>query len=348
LKQLTAKVGTVVTASGRSILMNRTKIALIAVLAVGVAAIPAYGVGSVANGRIAFAANVAGKSQVFTINPDGTGLTQVTNRPTGAGEYGLAWTPDGSSLLFVVTGEPDLIYRSAADGSGARRVSPSCTGLCLADDAPAVTRSGTKIAFERAFGPIRNDNAATVAIFTMNIDGSGLKRLTQKRKPYSSEDHKATWSPDGRRIAFGRFNTTASPTGLGAIFVINADGTHLRRLTPYSMNASNPKWSRDGTRILFNDNNESVPGKSANLYTIRADSSGLRKLTHYTGGKSQAFVNDWSPDGTQIVFHFLGVDSKGADVNQTFVMNADGSSAHALTQLAPDANPRGAAWGTAG
>ncbi|MCA1698231.1 MAG: hypothetical protein LC790_04730, partial [Actinobacteria bacterium] len=88
-------------------------------------------------------------------------------------------------------------------------------------------------------------------------------------------------------------------THVGAIYVINANGTHVRRLTPRSMDASNPRWSRDGTSILFNDYAETVPGKSANLYTIRVDGTGLTKLTSYKGGTAQAFVNDWSPDGTK-------------------------------------------------
>ena len=82
---------------------------------------------------------------------------------------------------------------------------------------------------------------------------------------------------------------------MSAIYVMNADGTHLRRLTPRSMDASNPRWSREGTRIAFNDYAEDVSNKSANVYTIRPDGTSLQKVTHYTGGTKRAFVNDWSP-----------------------------------------------------
>ena len=82
--------------------MSRLEVALTAaaVLLAGIAAIPAYGVDAIANGKLAFVADEAGKPQVFTVNPDGTGVTKLTNRPTGAGEYGLAWSPDASSLLM--------------------------------------------------------------------------------------------------------------------------------------------------------------------------------------------------------------------------------------------------------
>ena len=253
--------------------MSRIKVALAAavVLLAGVAVIPAYGVGPVANGRLAFVADEAGRPQVFTVKPDGTGLTRLTNRADGAGEYGLAWSPDASSLLMVLSGSHDLIYKADTDGAAVRRLSPRCAGNCLGDSFPTYTRSGAKIAFERAFGPITNDNAAAVAILTMNADGSGLKQLTQKKKPTSAEDHMPSWSPDGKRIAFQRYNTTAQPAAVSAIYVMNVDGTQLRRLTPRSMDASNPKWSRDGTRIAFNDYAEDVPNKSANVYTIRTN-----------------------------------------------------------------------------
>lgn len=328
-------------------LMRRLKLVLVASgLAITFVAIPAYGGHSATDGRIAFIADTQGHPQLFTIQPDGTGTTEVTRRAGGIGGFGgTDWSPDGSTLLYVVSTNRDLIYKTALDGTATHRVSARCVKLCLGDGFPVYARSGTKIAFERAYGPIKNDNAAVVAIFTMKIDGSGLRQLTQKKRPTSSEDHRATWSPDGKRIAFQRFNHTAVPRNLGAIFVMNANGTSVHRLTPWSMDANNPKWSRDGTRILFNDYGEPARGKDSNLYTVRVDGTGVTRLTHYTGGHAQAFANGWSPSGTQIVFHLLD-DSNGAEVNQLFVMNADGSGAYALTHLGGDANPRQAAWGT--
>ena len=138
----------------------------------------------------------------------------------------------------------------------------------------------------------------------MNADGSGLEAADAKEETdLDRGPHKPSWSPDGKRIAFQRYNTTAQPAAVSAIYVMNADGTHLRRLTPRSMDASDPRWSRDGTKIAFNDYAEDVPNKSANVYTIRPDGTSLKKVTHYTGGTKRAFVNDWSPDGRQIVYH---------------------------------------------
>ena len=328
--------------------LKSTLAVLGALLALSIAAIPATGSSSATNGRIAFNADVEGTPQVFTIGPDGTGLTQITHGRARRAEYGTAWLPDGSALLFSAgTSRGDVIFRAAPDGSGLVRLSPRCAKLCLGDDFPAISPSGAKVAFERALGPETNGNAAASGIFTMSARGSGLRQLTQRKRPTSSEDHRPSWSPDGRRIAFQRVNTSARPRSLGAIFVINADGSHARRITAWSLNASNPHWSRDGTRILFNTYAEPVAGKSANLHTIRPDGTGLTPVTHYAGGMLQAFPNDWSPDGTQILFHLVGTDAKAAEVNQIYVVNADGTGAHPLTSLGKNANPRNSSWGTA-
>ena len=124
--------------------MSRLMVALTAaaVLLAGVAAIPAYGVDAVVNGRLAFVADEAGKPQVFTVKPDGTGLTRLTNRPNGVVEYGLAWSPDASSLLIILGGSHDLIYRTDTNGAAVRRLSPRCAGNCLGDSSPTYARSG--------------------------------------------------------------------------------------------------------------------------------------------------------------------------------------------------------------
>ena len=67
-------------------------------------------------------------------------------------------------------------------------------------------------------------------IFVMNVDGSGLTRLTNN--PYT--DCCPSWSPDGRRIAFDSYRG-----GQEDIYTINADGTGLMNLT------NNPSWDAD-------------------------------------------------------------------------------------------------------
>jgi Tol biopolymer transport system component len=306
----------------------RRTIGLAAVAGVVVAAaLPALSQAtpSSGTGKIAFSARVHGISQVFTVKPDGTHLRQVTFGQSQAGQYGLAWSPDGRGLLFTVTDAKgiDRILKSGADGSGVTTVSPACTGTCLGDDDPAYSPDGKKVAFERAFGPVVNDNASGgVTIYTMNADGSRLTQLTQAgANRASAEDHAPQWSPDGTKIAFVRSHTTGGPSNKSAIEVMNADGSNVRRLTPWKIEATDPRWSPDGKRILFNTWAEAFPGKSANLYTMNADGTHRVALTHFAGGTLQAFASGWSPDGTQILFRRMKFSGTDTEVGGYFVLD---------------------------
>jgi Tol biopolymer transport system component len=272
------------------------------------------------NGEIAFTRRVHTISQVFTVTPDGTRLRQVTHG-LPAGEHGLSWSPNGRGLLYTLgrIDGTDRIVKSLADGSSAAVVSPACTGACLSDDDPAYSPDGKTIAFERAFGPVVNENAASIAIFTMNADGSHLTQLTPKST--STQDSQPQWSPDGTKIAFVRSNTTAKPKNEGAIEIMNADGSDIRRITPFRVDATNPHWSPNGKRLLFNTYAHPVQFKSANLFTMRADGKDRHPLTHYAGGTLQAFADGWSPDGTQIVFHRMAFSGSNTEVGGFYILN---------------------------
>lgn len=171
--------------------------------------------GSAPAGTIAFEATVRGTPQIFTVAPDGTALTQVT-QSTSPALWGVTWVPGTTALAYSASGtDDDVLYQVDAGGGEPAAISPACAATCLGDDFPTYTPSGSRIVFERALGPIANNNAAAVALFTMNADGSDLLQLTQANRPTSSEDHRPTWAPDGSRIAFERLNTTASPKGRG-------------------------------------------------------------------------------------------------------------------------------------
>jgi Tol biopolymer transport system component len=168
------------------------------------------------HGQIAFTRRVHTVSQVFTVRPDGARVRQVTHG-LPAGERGLSWSPNGRGLLYTLgrADGTDRIVKSLADGSGSAVVSPACTGACLSDDDPTYSPDGKKIAFERAFGPVVNENPARVALFTMNADGSHLTQLTGKSTATNTADSQPQWSPDGTEIAFVRTNMTAKPKNNG-------------------------------------------------------------------------------------------------------------------------------------
>jgi TolB protein len=104
-----------------------------------------------------------------------------------------------------------------------------------------------------------------------------------------------------------------------ALFVINVDGSGLRRITPWGFSDDDGGWSPDGTKILF--------GTRSALYVVHPDGSHLTKIRLATGGHANAFDAGWSPDGTKIVFS-LGVGSGPSDI---YTANTDGTDLQQVT-----------------
>ena len=287
---------------------------------------------AVRNGRIAWKGFLQpdfGTSAIFSAEPGGSDVRQLTFPADGVLDDRPDWSPDGSSILFERdTPEADAINQIDADGSGLTEIG-DCTGGCLGNDNPSYSPDGAKIAFLKVFGPFLADpdRAAAVGVWVMNADGSGASQLTQLLLPTTSEDHEPTWSPDGTRIVFTRLNTLASPKGMQALFVMHSDGSHVRRLSPWGLNAGAADWSPDGQLIVFQSCREGCPGRTSQVLTVHPDGTHLAKLT----AEGRNIEPSWSPDGRRIVFgHQPGVGSNAfADL---YEMDADGSNPMPVVQ----------------
>ena len=115
------------------------------------------------------------------------------------------------------------------------------------------------------------------------------------------------------------------------------DTHRAKRITPWGSYTGTLDCSPDGTRIVF-AKPAFGPPTSANVFTIRTDGTGLRQLTHSSGGTVNNNPHSWSPDGKKIVFA-----RKRDDLSDLFVMNADGSGARQLTHVG---DAHFASWGT--
>jgi hypothetical protein len=129
------------------------------------------------------ALNAADDGDIWTISPDATGLTNVTNTP-GAGEGWPSWAPDNAKLAFV---KPDAagwsqIYTIEPDGSGLAQVTTGATHK----SEPVWSPDGTKIAFAA-----RLDGQTFTDLYTMNSDGTNVFRVTST--PESDEN--PDWQP---------------------------------------------------------------------------------------------------------------------------------------------------------
>jgi TolB protein len=127
------------------------------------------------------------------------------------------------------------------------------------------------------------------------------------------------WAPDGSRLAFA---STSGATS--SIFVVNGDGTGLRRLA----SGRDPAWSPDGTRIAF----AATESDNEDIFVLSLDTSKRRRVTTHP---SRDFSPQWTPDGARIAFSSSRGDSSrlvGREYgSEIYVMDADGSGVRTLT-----------------
>ena len=276
------------------------------------------------NGRLLFEAPVGANRQLFTIQPDGTGLTQLTHFSDSGGTDG-AWSPDGSRIVFTRhwdAGGPNeklVLYTVNADGTRLRAL-PRPGHLVVE---PTWFPSGRRILFLEI---------TSSRLKVINADGTGLRSAGV---PGRGGDSVCVFA-DGKRAAFLR--PKASSDEVRAIFVAGLFGKGLKRITPWGGYADKIDCSPDGRRIVFSKPEFGEPGGiSSNVYTVRTDGSELTQLTHESGGSVNAGADAWSPDGTRIAF-----TSNRTGTYQIYTMNADGTGVTQVTS-GPDAHL--AAWG---
>ena len=183
--------------------------------------------------RIAFASSAAGASstgavstggdsEIYTIRPDGSGLTRLThNRGI---DTNPAFSPSGREIAFTSdrTGRPQ-IWLMSADGLDVRRLTRQ--GPFNDGAAWAPRGANTRVAFAGM-------SAGQFHIFVHTVETGELVQLT-----FEGSNEAPAWSPDGRQIAFA-----STRGGTTDIYVMNDDGSNMRRITRGGNNFS-PAWS---------------------------------------------------------------------------------------------------------
>jgi TolB protein len=162
-----------------------------------------------------------------------------------------------------------------ADGSNRRQVTKKTDNIGLREFYPSFSPNGKKLVFARATNWTFMNNVAQPKIYTIDIDGSNERCLT--------DGYYAKWSPDGKKIVF--YNE-------GKIFIMDTDGKNQVKIADGYM----PSWSLDGKHIAFSNY---LAVSDIEIFKMDSDGNNVVRLTK---GMKGAIEASWSPDGKYIVF----------------------------------------------
>jgi TolB protein len=221
----------------------------------------------------------AAGNEIFVMNPDGSGITSITNSP--GDDIEPAWSADGRKIAFTSKRDGHFeIYWMNADGSRQTRLTDSPEDKHY----PAWSPDGEKI----AFATVENGQSD---LFVINVDGTGLARLTNSS---DANERYPDWSPDGKQMLFSSFGGKDS-----GIYRMNADGSKIKLILAGPLH--HPKWSPDGKKIAFDGE---PAGCKFEIYVMNADGSGLSQVTNHPKGCGGYNKHPgWSPDGKALVYY---------------------------------------------
>jgi Tol biopolymer transport system component len=295
---------------------------------------------------------------LFVSKADGTDARQIT-RPGEAFDYNPDWSPDGRRIAFVRDTETcgtdcvvTEIYVVDADGSNLEQLTRSPKGVgcggrernsCSSD--PSWSPDGTRLVYNHAEGPVKNDAIAHSGLFSMNPNGSDVRPfLTPPSRPHFYEDGAPDWNASGL-ITFTRQNVSAAPANEGAVFVVNDDATGLHRITPWGRFGDHPVLDPTGSRVAFRSQPDydlqDPTAPPSYVYVADVRSGDITKVTRGPDGSRFSSLT-WSPDGRYLASgRYPGFTNTQPDL--FLISVSDGSvtpiTDNALWETQPDWTP---------
>jgi Tol biopolymer transport system component len=297
----------------RAALATAVLLAVILALAVALAPTRAPATFPGSNGRISFNRFIERTEsvEIFTAEPNGTDVQKLTSMPHFVSEVS-DWSPNGQRIAFdsvdFEQGHRHIsqIYLMNANGGGVRQLTES-PGRRVGQMTPGWSPDAQSLAIGADWGHPRSLQGIWIIPASGRVTQQEAERLTTRPAGFL-RDTEPQFSPDGSSIVFTRFKDPRT----SAIFRVGINGSGLKRLTPWRLNDSDPDWSPNGRKITFDSGD--FAGRTnggGNIYVMRADGSGRRRLTNHPrlrkGDRFNVANNPvWSPSGTRIMFtHFL-------------------------------------------
>lgn len=235
--------------------------------------------------KIAFSMTKDSISDIYTICPDGSALTNITN--DAFLDFHPSWSPDGKNIAFASSRDgSSQIYITNENGNN-----PSKLTSDYENDFPIWLPDGKHIAFRTTDGN---------GLWWWRISNIENNESSQFSEPsYDFFFQTPAWSPDGKFIAYmSLVEQQQRNDGSSQIHIKSVDGLSDIALTNDVWANINPVWSPDGTRIAFLSERDGKYNMFA-LYVMNKDGTNIQKLTEPIYPENITF--SWSPDGQQIV-----------------------------------------------
>jgi Tol biopolymer transport system component len=293
------------------------------------------------NGQIAFRRYFdpdQTKGALFTMNPDGSHIRQITHSPKGWLDNLPAWSPDGKRIAFERFKTDESTSRVMVvnpDTANTRAVVP-CEGRCVYAFDPYFSPDGHSIAYSRSVAPPNVKDPPEwklySAIFIVGLDGKKSHQVSTTPKRHkgqlATETSDPSFSPNGKMLTFVRTNYQKENDRFAVFVQPIGSPEDAHRITPWKLNCQDlPEFSPDGKLVLFRSEPEGEEGPS-NLYWVHPDGTGLHQITHapatkqYLGSSfSPSFsegegwitvgrTGDYGKEGNADVFRILIEDGK--------------------------------------
>ncbi len=237
--------------------------------------------------RIIFSSSRTGNTEIYTMDPEGADLMQITNN--NIEDISPACSPGGKRFLYHSRSGENNTYEIMTGYFDSTLTHIQLTSDYYSEFDAGWSPDGMKICFSREI----NGN---YDIWKMNDNGDEQIPVTAG----PDQDTDPEWSPDGRKIVFiskGEDNSAGFPQ----VCIINIDGSEKTPLTDSPTVKEDPAWSPDGKYIYFSDHDEKEPEK----YFIRSVRLSSREEKEIAVFNEQIFGAQLS-DNNKFILYFVG------------------------------------------